>query len=661
MGAVSRSAGHRGAAATSGSAGSTIALIGHSNVGKSALFHRLTGLYTPVSNYPGTTVEVARGAARMIPATTIVDTPGVLTLPSTTEDERVTARILLNEPITWILHVGDARNLRRTLLLSLQLAETGLPMCLALNMMDEANRSFVYELIEPMESHFGIQVVPTVATRGEGLTQLQDVLHRPCPSSRLQLRYAQSIESALDDLSDLLPQAGVSARALGLLWLAGDPSAEEWLASRSSAQDMHALLAIRQQAAANSPGPLEEMIERSRRTFLDSVLPIGLDGPTSITDEGRSLADWMLHPVFGLLFLTAVLLGLYLFVGVFGAGTLVDLLEGHVFAEWLNPMVEGAVRSAISIPWLADMFVGPYGLWTVGVTYAFALILPIVTTFFVAFGVLEDSGYLPRLSVLANRSFRRIGLNGRAVLPMILGLGCVTMATMSTRILEERRDRLMVILLLSLAIPCSAQLGVVMGMLGGISLTAALVWLGIVLMVLLGVGWLATKVLPGESTPLIVELPRLRWPSLSNILIKTAARLEWYMREVVPLFILGALAMFILEQLGVLAALIRASKPIITGWLGLPPEASVAFVMGFLRRDFGATGLFMMDSAGLLTPRQVVVSMVTITLFVPCIASVLMIAKERGWRTAAAIVTIIFPLAFSIGGLLNIALGAIGW
>ncbi|MGA9531108.1 MAG: nucleoside recognition domain-containing protein, partial [Anaerolineales bacterium] len=169
------------------------------------------------------------------------------------------------------------------------------------------------------------------------------------------------------------------------------------------------------------------------------------------------------------------------------------------------------------------------------------------------------------------------------------------------------------------------------------------------------------KVLPGESTPLIVELPRLRVPSLSNILIKTSARLEWYMREVVPLFLAGALAMFFLEKAGILAALSHASEPIITGWLGLPPEASSAFVMGFLRRDFGATGLFMMESAGLLTARQVIVSMVTITLFVPCIASVLMVAKERGWRTTAAIVAIVFPLAFLVGGLLNLGLGAIGW
>lgn len=660
MGVASRSLIESIAPAESAAAPRVIALIGHSNVGKSALFHRLTGHYTPVSNYPGTTVDISSGAARKLPSTIFVDTPGVLTLPSTTEDEQVTARILLDGPIESILQVGDARNLRRTLLLSVQLAETGLPMTLALNMMDEADRSMVNALAEPIERHLGIAVVPTTATRGEGLQRLEETLATQVRHSNLQLRYAAPIERALGQAAPFLPDSAVSGRSLGLLWLAGDPAVEEWLTTHASDRAQQSLTVIRREAAAAASEPLEDLIERSRRSFLDSVLPVRANEGADQRSTGGS-SDWMLHPVLGLLFLTVVLAGLYLFVGVFGAGTLVDLLEVNLFQAWLNPVVERGIAAIAPYPWLADMFVGPYGLWTIGVTYAFALILPIVTTFFIAFGVLEDSGYLPRLSVLTNRSFRRIGLNGRAVLPMILGLGCVTMATMSTRILEDRRDRLMVILLLSLAIPCSAQLGVVMGMLSGISLAATLTWLGIMLLVVLTVGWLAAKVLPGESTPLMVELPTLRIPSPSNILIKTAARLEWYMREVVPLFLVGALAMFALDKVGALSALTRASEPLVTGWLGLPSEASVAFVMGFLRRDFGATGLFMMNSAGLLTARQVVVSMVTITLFVPCVASVLMIAKERGWRATTAIVAVVFPLAFLVGGLLNMALGVIGW
>jgi ferrous iron transport protein B len=235
------------------------------------------------------------------------------------------------------------------------------------------------------------------------------------------------------------------------------------------------------------------------------------------------------------------------------------------------------------------------------------------------------------------------------------------MATLTTRVLETKRERLLAILLLALAIPCSAQLGVVMGMLAGISFTAMLLWSGVVGLVLLTIGWLAARMVPGRRTQLLVELPPLRWPVLSNVTIKTAARIEWYLKEVIPLFLVGAALMFILARTGLLNRVIQVGEPLVAGWLGLPPEASAAFLVGFLRRDFGATGLFVMQSQGLLSPSQVVVAMVTITLFIPCIASVMMIAKERSWRIAIGILVLITPLAFLIGGLLSRVLSFVGW
>ena len=159
----------------------------------------------------------------------------------------------------------------------------------------------------------------------------------------------------------------------------------------------------------------------------------------------------------------------------------------------------------------------------------------------------------------------------------------------------------------------------------------------------------------------MVELPPLRLPVMSNVGVKTVARIEWYLKEVIPLFLLGTFIMFVLDKTGLLATLIRSGEPVVTKWLGLPPEASAAFLMGFIRRDFGATGFFVMESQGLLTPAQVVTAMVTITLFVPCIASVLMIAKERGWWTAIGMVVIIFPIAIFVGGILYHILLFINW
>jgi ferrous iron transport protein B len=409
--------------------------------------------------------------------------------------------------------------------------------------------------------------------------------------------------------------------------------------------------------------PLSAVIQQTRLNFSEQIAAsVILESGRGWWRSSAQFSQLTTHPVWGLAILAAILYALYWFIGVFGAGTLVGLLEEKLFAELLNPWITGWVNRLAPFPILADLLVGEYGLWTMGVTYALALILPIVSTFFLAFGIMEDSGYLPRLAALSNRLFQLLGLNGKAVLPMVLGLGCVTMATLTTRVLESKRERVLVTLLLALAVPCSAQLGVVMGMmLAGISFAATLIWSGVVLVVMLAIGWLAARVMPGDRTRLLVELPPLRWPIFSNVLIKTLARLEWYLKEVVPLFLVGTALMFLFDLTGLLEAVVRAGEPLVTGWLGLPAEASTAFLMGFLRRDFGATGLFVMEAQGLLTPSQVVVAMVTITLFIPCIASVMMIAKERGWRVAGGMLVFIIPLAFLVGGLLNRAMQAFRW
>jgi len=287
-----------------------------------------------------------------------------------------------------------------------------------------------------------------------------------------------------------------------------------------------------------------------------------------------------------------------------------------------------------------------------------ALVLPIVGTFFLAFGVLEDSGYLPRLAVMVNRLFKKMGLNGKAVLPMVLGLGCDTMATLTTRILETPKERLIVILLLALGVPCSAQLTVVMAMLAGLSFWAVAIWIAVVAGVILLVGRLAARMLPGRGSDFILELPPLRVPRPGNIVRKTLARIEWYLKEAVPLFVLGTLLLFAADKLRLLGVLERLAEPVVTGILGLPRETAAAFVVGFLRRDFGAAGLFELARHGRLHPIQIVVSMVTITLFIPCIANFFMIVRERGWKTALAIAAFITPFAIGAGATVRWALTA---
>jgi len=637
----------------------TFLLVGHPNVGKSVLFHRLTGAYVNVSNYPGTTVEVTRASARFDRNSALLDTPGVLSLPSRSDDERTTVRALLNEPTRALLQVGDAKNLRRTLTLTALLAELNVPMVLALNMHDEAAARGVTIDLSALAEELGVPVEATVATDGKGIGALTRHL-TDARAPRCILQYDKAIDVDIERvaaaITEYCPHPVLAARGLSILFLGGDDEVEHWIRQQAGVH-YAAIEALRQAARDRTDGDLATLLARERTEAADvlaaSVVSRNVKSSPLLSQR---VGQAVVHPVWGLPILLGVLYLVYQFVGVFGATTLVGLLEEDLFEGILNPAMTHFIEAYVPIQWVSELLVGQYGLWTMGMTYALALILPIVTTFFLAFGVLEDSGYLPRLSVIANRLFAMIGLNGRAVLPMVLGLGCVTMATLTTRILHSPRERLITTFLLALAIPCSAQLGVVLGMLGSLSFKAVLVWALAMVGVLMLTGFLASKLIPGRRIPLVTELPPMRLPIFGNVLKKTAGRLKWYLVEVIPLFMIGTFVMFSLDKLGVLPAIIRAGEPLVSGWLGLPPEASAAFVMGFLRRDFGATGLFAMSHN--LDPIQAVVGMITLTLFIPCFASLMMMVKEQGIKTAATMVALIVPFAFLVGGLFNIALRA---
>jgi ferrous iron transport protein B len=362
------------------------------------------------------------------------------------------------------------------------------------------------------------------------------------------------------------------------------------------------------------------------------------------------------QPLTGLPILAAVLYLTYLFVGVVGAQTLVELLEDGLFGRYVNPTAAD-LAARVPVALVRDFFVGEYGLITMGLTYAIAIVLPVVTTFFLVFGFLEDSGYIPRLAIFSDRLFRAMGLNGKAVLPMVLGLGCDTMATMTTRILGTPKERLIAITLLALGVPCSAQLATIMGILGGISVWALVTLFAVVLSQMVLVGFLAARALPGDRSEFILELPPIRLPRLRNLLTKTALRVRWYLGEAVPLFLIGTALLFVLDRVGLLASLSSAAQPIVSGALGLPPRAAEVFVMGFLRRDYGAAGLFTMARDGTLSGVQALVALTVMTLFVPCVANLLMIIRERGARVGFAILLFVTVVAVSTGAALNALLG----
>jgi ferrous iron transport protein B len=609
------------------------------------VFSRLTGKFVIISNYPGTTVDITKGTASIAGHhVTILDTPGVNDLSARSEDARVTCNVLRDHPEAVVVQVADARNLRRALLLTVELAALERPMILVLNMMDEMESCGAAVDVEKLSQILGIPVLTTIATQGRGIDTILESLpaarapHCVVPPASSELSYELTMK---------------------YLAIAGEILAQTY----------------------RSAPP-------RRPTF------------------SQRLGWWATQPFGGIVLLLVALYLTFWFVGLFGSGTCVDFLETVVFGRYLSPWAMRACDFILPFPhqhaletspyaltspfdpahsvtlfestretlsksytlsaplhgalphvmqFIHDFLVGEYGVITVALSYGFAIVFPIVTTFFLLFGVLEDSGYLPRLAAMVNRVFRGMGLNGKAVLPMVLGLGCDTMATMTTRILDTRKERVVTTLLLALAVPCSAQLGVLLAMTARISIPAALFWLCLMIGIMFAVGWLAAQLHGGETSDFILELPPMRVPQPGNLILKTVTRLEWYLKEVLPLFVIGTAVLFLLDKLRLLGRISALMEPLVVRWLGLPAETASAFLIGFLRRDYGA--VYLLNAAtgpkATLTPHQVLVAMVTITLFMPCIATLFMISRELGKKTAAYITVFVFVFAFVVGGLVH--------
>ena len=484
----------------------------------------------------------------------------------------------------------------------------------------------------------------------------------PTSLPRGSITYAPRVEAAADSIQALLrADYGLSHRAVALLALQGDQEVLAWIESQEGTKTAELVREHVRKAmdGAEAPGFL------IHTQLQDWVAELVAAATTGAPDPQTSFADRLgklcTSPITGIpIALIVVYFALYQFVGIFGGGTLVGWLEEGLFGTYINPWITSVFENYV--PWTAvrELFVGEYGVFTLGVTYAVALILPIVGCFFLAFAILEDSGYLPRLAMLLDRLFKLIGLNGRAVIPIVLGFGCDTMATITTRILETRRERVIATFLLSLTIPCAAQLGVIMALLStrtaegyllGVPIRmGALVWGAVLFLIFTIAGLLAARVTPGSQTPFVLELPPMRPPRLANVLTKTLSRLHWYFLEVFPLFVYASVMIWVGLMTGLFDRAIALLEPVVR-FVGLPSEAATAFMFGFFRRDYGAAGL--MKTADSLSGVDLVTAAVVLTLFLPCIAQFLVVWKERGWRMALGIGAITFSSAILVGALLS--------
>ncbi|MBI2547867.1 ferrous iron transporter B [Candidatus Woesearchaeota archaeon] len=564
--------------------GKLLVLVGNPNAGKSVIFHHLTGKYVTVSNYPGTTIQLEQGKFQTY---TVIDTPGVYGVSSFTHEEQITHDIIFQA--TKIVNVVHALHLERDLFLTLQLLETGLPLVVVLNFMDEARKQGQVINVDLLAKRLGVDVIPTTAPTGEGI---------PLLLGKLQQKKQQENSRAVQ---------------------------------RTKLREHE-----------------QEIIYRERRKKVNELVAEVVKVKQTKKTIKQRLAEMMIHPFGGILVLIVVLFLAYELIGVFVAQTVVGITEGTIMNGYYVPFITRVV-SFFSLPeWLRTLLVGEFGVLTMTITYVLGLLLPLVAGFYLFLSFIEDSGYLPRLAFLIDKWLTRVGLNGKAVVPLILGFGCVTMATITTRMLDTKREKTIASTLLNFAIPCSAQLAVITALIVVAGWKVALLYVFIIFMLFTLLGTFLHAMLPGESSSLLLSLPALQLPRAKNILIKTAYRTLHFLSEAGIWFFIGALLISILQLTNVLVLIEHALRPLVVSWMGLPPEAAIGYIMGIVRRDFGAAGFYHLE----LNALQLLVALVSITIFVPCIAAILILYKERGTKTATLLWTGTIVVAFFIGGLI---------
>lgn len=589
----------------------TIVLAGNPNVGKSLFFNAFTGKYVNVSNFPGTTVDVPKGEMNLSDEQTAVlkDTPGIYGMSGMSEEETVAEQTILNADI--VINVVSALSLERDLFLTQQLIDYGQPLIISINQMDEASARHLEINLVALEKLLGVPVFPTVAITKQGLEEVKKAV------------LTAKIGHVTPDF----------------------PPAKELRVLESNIGERIRLYGHRRQHV---------------NALVSQVVRDQSQQHSKYTALGYRFGQLLLNPLAGLTAMALVLLALYQVIGVWVAGDIVDFLEGKIMLGQDPQFFVGIVPAlqALITPFLKPetfwytVLAGEFGVLTMSIQYIFGVLFPLVLGFYVYISLLEDCGYLPRVAVLADGLLNKIGLNGRAVIPIILGFGCVTMATVSTRVLTSQRERTIASAILAITIPCSAQLAVIMALMASAGgLKAWAVYLGVLFTILVTLGTCLNKILPGRSSQLVMDLPPMRLPRVSNILTKSWIRTKVFLIEAAPLFLLGSLIVAIFQATGLLTMAEKALAPVTQAVLHLPGETAKVFIMGLVRRDFGAAGLLFMQD--ILTPLQILTSLVVITLFVPCLASAAVICKERGALESTTIIVSSWLLAFGVGAVVT--------
>ncbi len=627
----------------------TIALAGNANVGKSVIFNDLTGSNQIIGNWPGKTIERAEGKLHFEGYDIdVIDLPGIYSFSTYSLEEIVSREYIALEKPDVVINVVDAAVLERNLFFTMQLVEMEVPLVICVNQIDIAKQKGINIDTEKLQAALGVPVVATVAVRGEGLHELMETAIEIAEKKENKFtiqEYGSEVENRIKKLTDLIRSKnldlGYPSRWIAIKLIENDPEIQKLVKSKS-------------EEVANLAYNLAEEIEDIHREPSFSVIASERYALANRIAEGAQMQSEIkitfsekldrivTHRVYGYITSALVIGGLLLWtfvVGNFFSGLLSDAFS---FFQPVDPQISGGLASVL--------WNGAFGGIVAGVT----LVIPFVVPFYIMLSLIENSGILTRVAFMMDTLMHKIGLHGKALIPMILGYGCNVPAIDQTRILETRRERLLASFAITFA-PCAARTIIVLGLVAVfVNIWWAIALYAIDLAIIFIMGRIALKVVPGESTGLIMEMHSFKVPSLSTALKQTWTRTKSLIYLVLPIYVIASALIQALYVLGVLGPINAALTPITVMWLGLPAISGILLIFGIVRKEFVLLMLVTLvgpNLAAFLTPVQFIVLALVSMLFIPCLSTITILIREFGVKAAAYISAANLVTAIVIGGI----------
>lgn len=637
---------------TEGSCNYTV--IGNMNVGKTLLFRSLVEKKISSSSLPGSQVIIDSGSI-LNEKGLLHDTPGILSIFSQNEDERGVRQVILSNSfhggINGIVIVADAKNLKRSLSLALQYGAFGLPMIININMVDEAVSRGIEIDTEKLSQMLGVEVTTTIAPEKMGVKDLHSAFDRLRPLS-FKYKLPGDIDEFLQRIEKIIGDNRIAGKGIGLLLMHNDRDARLYVERKHGKEISRQLVEMVEEFTTEHPNHssayLSEYYNILAGRIADEVQEVEPPSKSSILS---GFGDMCTAYSTGIPIAILVLAAMYFFIGEFGATYLVDTLNSKLFEGILFPLIN-QLTDQLPSQFLRDMIMDPdFGILPTGVFLAMGLVLPVIFCFYISFGILEDSGYLPRISILLDNIFQKMGLNGKGVIPLVMGFSCVTMALLTTRVLNTEKEKNIASFLLYLCLPCAPLIAVMLIILEKMPISATLMLFGIIMSQVLLAGFLANRILPGNRFPLFIEIPPMRVPKPLAVLKMASAKTYFFMLEALPIFILASLGVFLFQRIGGLTLLEHTLGPMIHHVMGLPEKSVQVFIKTMIRRESGATELEHLRE--IYTNLQLVVNLLVMTFVAPCINSFIVLFKERGIKTGLAINICVFLYAIVLGSIVN--------